>query len=136
LKYRINTVDKKKVCNYVYCQLKLNIMALYRISGVWKDNNSVITYYAFHEVTETRTKRAVKIEKSEAVNLLENGNQATTWVWNYKLAGFVKGEDVHVVDGENGKYLRSNPDSTVTDNLNHLINYNWIQPMGILRPAK
>jgi hypothetical protein len=59
-------------------------MVKYRISGVWKDINNVITHYAFHTVSENTISRAVKKTKLEAIKLLETyGNTATTWVWNY-----------------------------------------------------
>ncbi len=103
-------------------------MAKYRISGVWKDDNNVITAYAFHTVTETGTTQAVKITKAQAIILLETiGNTATTFIWNYTTAKFINGETVQVVNGVNGKYLRSNPDNKLTDNLGHLIDYDWIK---------
>jgi Protein of unknown function (DUF3892) len=103
-------------------------MALYRISGVWKNASEVITHYAFHKVDETTTGRAVKFSKMQAINLLETGNSATTWVWNYNRAKWDIGEKVEVVNGATGKYLRSNPDNKLTDNLGHLIDFDWIAP--------
>jgi hypothetical protein len=104
-------------------------MALFRISGVWMNADNVITYYAFHTVSDTSTGRAVKKSKAEAIRLLEEkGNSATTWMWNYKQAKWNIGEKVEVVNGSNGKYLRSNPDDQLTDNLQHLIDYDWIAP--------
>ncbi len=104
-------------------------MALYRISGVWKNSNNVITDYAFHTVNEGSTSRAVKKTKAEAVRLLEvSSNRATTWIWNYTIARWNTGEDVSVVNGRHGKYLRSSPDKTLTDNLAHLIDFDWINP--------
>lgn len=102
-------------------------MAEFRISGVWKDANNVITHYAFHTVGPTSTSRAVKTTKAKAIELLETrGNNAVTWIWNYSTAGWKLGESVHVVNGSNGKYLRSNPDSKLTDNLGHLIDCDWV----------
>lgn len=104
-------------------------MAKFKISGVWKDSNQVITHYAFHTVDDKSIYRAVKKSKVEAISLLEKqGNSAITWIWNYKRGGWDNGETVEVVNGKNGKYLRSNPDNTVTDNLGHLINFDWITP--------
>lgn len=104
-------------------------MAEYRISGVWKNSSNVITHYAFHTVGGKSTTRASKKSKVDAVKLLEmNGNSAITWVWNYSTAGWEIGENVEVVNGSNGKYLRSNPDNTKTDNLAHLIDFDWIAP--------
>lgn len=104
-------------------------MALYRISGVWKNTDNVITHYAFHTVGETSISRAVKKTKVDAIKLLETGgNTATTWLWNYNISGWNVGESVEVVNGTDGKYLRSNPNDKKTDNLGHLIDFDWIIP--------
>lgn len=104
-------------------------MADYRISGVWKDSNDVITHYAFHTVGSTTNSRANKTSKKDAIALVETwGNTAYTWIWNYQRAGWDKGEKVEVVNGNSGKYLRSNPDKKLTDNLAHLIDFDWIAP--------
>lgn len=104
-------------------------MAVYRITGVWKDSNNVITHYAFHTVSENSSSRASKKTKAQAISLLETfGNSATTWIWNYKNAGWSIGETVEVVNDRVGKYLRSNRDDKLTNNLEHLIDYDWIAP--------
>lgn len=101
-------------------------MAEYRISGIWKVDG-VITYYAFHTQIETGVTRATKRSKAEAIAIVETvGNTVTTWVWNYGAAGWNIGEAVHVINGSGGKYLRSNPDNRLTDNLGHLINFDWL----------
>jgi hypothetical protein len=104
-------------------------MATYRISGVWK-TDGVITHYAFHTLTDA-TKNTVtqvqKISKADAILLLEApGNSATTLVWNYTHAGWYVEETVQVVGSGANKYLRSNPDKQVSDNLGHLPNYSLI----------
>lgn len=104
-------------------------MAEYKISGIWKNDNSVITHYAFHTVTQNGHTRAKKTSKVDAIALLEtNANSAVTWLWNYRESTWNIGEKVHVVKGSNGKFLRTNPDSTLTDNLGHLIDFDWIAP--------
>ena len=104
-------------------------MATYRISGVWKNSAGVKTHYAFHTASDTGTTRAVKKSKDEAVKLLEtSGNSATTWLWNYNNCMWAIGEKVTVVSGATGKYLRSNPDKKETNNLDHLIDFDWIAP--------
>lgn len=104
-------------------------MATYRISGVWKNSNNVITHYAFHTINENSVTRATKKSKEQAIELLETkGNTATTWVWDYKQAKWSVGENVQVVQGNNGKYLRSDPDNKLSDNLGHLIDFDWIAP--------
>ena len=102
-------------------------MAKFRISGIWKDNDNVITHYAFHTIGESTISRANKVTKVEAIRLLETGgNSATTWIWNYKQSSWNVGEDVEVVNGSYGKYLRSDPNDKITDNLGHLIDFDWI----------
>ena len=102
-------------------------MAKFRISGIWKNNDNVITHYAFHTIGESSTSRAEKITKAEAIRLLEiSGNSATTWIWNYKQSKWTVGENVEVVNESSGKYLRSNPNDKTTDNLGHLIDFDWI----------
>lgn len=102
-------------------------MATFRISGVWESTNKIITHYAIHSVGETSTSRAAKTSKAEAIRLVETkGNIVTTWVWNYNRVGWDIGENVEVVNGSDGKYLRSNPNNKKTDNLAHLIDYDWI----------
>jgi hypothetical protein len=99
-------------------------MAKFKISGVWKNTNDVITHYAIHIVGEGSTSRAVKTTKAEAVKLISIPfNEAMTWLWDYQIARWKDGEKVIVV---NGSYLRSNPDNKLTDNLAHLIDYDWI----------
>ncbi|SFB71743.1 Protein of unknown function [Zunongwangia mangrovi] len=103
-------------------------MAQYRISGVWKNSEGVITHYAFHEKKSNSVSFANKVDKSYAIQLLENpNNSAYTWIWNYNLCKWKIGEEVKVVNGNSGKYLRSNPDKTETNNLEHLIDYDWLR---------
>ncbi|WPO81626.1 DUF3892 domain-containing protein [Chryseobacterium sp. JJR-5R] len=104
-------------------------MAEYRISGVWKDSSGIITHYAFHTVNDSSISRAIKKTKDEAIRLLDmSGNSATTWIWNYNNCCWNIGESVNVVNGTNGKYLRSNPDKKETNNLDHLVDFDWIAP--------
>lgn len=56
-------------------------MAQFRISGVWKNAEGVITHYTIHTVSHTSTTRAVKTTKPQAKALLEiQRNNATTWL--------------------------------------------------------
>jgi len=105
-------------------------MAEYRVTGVWK-NLGIITHYAVH----LRTKNtegghliypAKKMTKADAILLLEKSdNSAKTLIWNYNSATWDTGEDIHVV-GANPKYLRTNHDNKVKDNLLHLIDYGYV----------
>ena len=81
-------------------------MADYRISGVWKDANNVITHYAFHTVGQNSVSRSHKISKAQAITLVETaGNTVVTWIWNYLNCQWKIGETVQVVNGHYGKFL-------------------------------
>jgi hypothetical protein len=102
-----------------------NKMAIYRISGIWIDDDQVITHYAFHEIKETQRFKGLKISKAEAIKLLSiRGNEAMTWIWDYKRANWIDGAKVEVVANS---YLRTYHDNIVVDNLSHLIDYDWLQ---------
>ena len=127
----LNVENRKgaKIIAYNFTEIRLHIMAEYRISGIWKDTNIVITHYAFHTVTAKGITRASKKSKAEAITLLEiNDNSAVTWLWNYSTSGWKIGETVQVINSGSGKYLRSNPDNGLTDNLGHLIDFDWVAP--------
>ncbi|MFD2719572.1 DUF3892 domain-containing protein [Hymenobacter monticola] len=105
-------------------------MATYRISGVWTGSGGVITHYAVHTVADT-TKNTVtlasKTSKADAIRLVEQAsNIVTTLVWNSTNKAWYHGEIVHVVGSGSSKYLRSKPDSSLTDNLDHLPNFSLI----------
>ncbi len=98
-------------------------MAQYKISGVWK-TGGVITHYALHTVSPNSISEGVKTTKADAVRLLIGPfNQAVTWIWNYQTSYWKDGEKVEVVSAS---FLRSYPDNRVSDNLAHLINYDWL----------
>lgn len=106
-------------------------MAEYRISGIWTDAKGVITHYALHQRFKTENghaiNQAVKTSKADAIKLVEDkAITVKTYIWNYKLRRWQAGEDVHVAGSGNSKYLRSNHDNTVQDNLLHLIDYSYI----------
>lgn len=102
-------------------------MGTYRISGVWKNSDGVITHYGVHTISTTGTSRAIKTTKTEAIRIVENANNiVTTWIWNYTSMSWVVGTSVHVVGIGVNKYLRTTHDNTIRDNLGHLINYNWV----------
>lgn len=101
-------------------------MGIYRISGVWKDAQDRITHCAVHTKTQEGYTPAEKLTRTAVVSLIEKTiNTATTWLWNYKQSDWVNGQTVHVVHGQTGKYLRTSPDKSERDNLDHLINMVW-----------
>lgn len=50
-------------------------MAKYRISGLWRVTNNIITHYTFHTINETSTTRASKKSKADIVTIKNNRNQ-------------------------------------------------------------
>lgn len=103
-------------------------MATFKISGIWKDADGVVTHYAFHNVKMFYTTRAKKTSKNEAIRLLKKGNNiADTWIWNNDFARFDDGQKVEVINDATGKYLRTDADNKLTDNLGHLIDFDWIR---------
>lgn len=102
-------------------------MAEYGISGIWKNSDDEVTHFAVHEIKLKKALNPEKISKVDTIDLLENKeNLAYTLVWNYKNAMWKVEQEVSVIIGENEKYLRSDPDDKITNNLSHLINYDWI----------
>lgn len=66
--------------------------------------------------------------KAEAIALLEAKDaSAVTWLWDYSRCKWKVGEEVEVVGSGDDKYLRTKPDNKLTDNLAHLIDYDWIK---------
>ena len=106
-------------------------MAEYRISGIWKNADGVITHYAVHLSTRNQSggftiNHAVKMTKAQTVNLLlQPTNTAKTFLWNYGRAQWFVGEDIHIVNG-NPQFLRTNHDGILRDNLLHLIDYGFV----------
>jgi cytochrome c biogenesis factor len=100
-------------------------MAAYRISGVWTGTNGAITHYAMHTAgTNNTVALAIKTSKADAIKLVEaTSNTVTTMVWNATSKAWHTGETVTVVGSGSSKYLRSNPDNSLTDNLDHLPNF-------------
>lgn len=105
-------------------------MADYAISGVWKDNNDVITHYAIHRKTGANgnyLEKPQKYSKADAIALVATPQHSVyTTIWNYQTAKWYKGALIMVVGSGADSYLRTNADNTVKDNLDNLLNYNWI----------
>jgi hypothetical protein len=98
-------------------------MANFKISGVWKTKEGTITHYAIHKVESYSVSRASKTTKAAAVQLLNiEGNTAVTWLWDYSIANWKNGAAVEVVKD----FLRTIHDNKVSDNLAHLLDYDWL----------
>ncbi|WP_343662331.1 DUF3892 domain-containing protein [Chryseobacterium mucoviscidosis] len=105
-------------------------MADYAISGVWKDNNDIITHYAVHHRTGINgnyIEKPKKYTKADAIALVATPQHSVfTVIWNYTTAKWRTGALITVVGSGANSYLRTNKDSTVRDNLDNLINYGYI----------
>lgn len=117
-------------------------MALYRISGVWKNKKNEVTHYALHTEEGDSISRAKKVKKEEAIKLLENpDNGATTWVWNYEESHWYIGDRVRIEEGVKGKNLISTSSKGEKISLDNLIDYDWINkkisiPTPVINLAK
>ncbi|MGK4567358.1 hypothetical protein [Flavobacterium sp. 3HN19-14] len=106
-------------------------MNYFFISGFWTDTHGVVTDYAVHEARLNNGGgysfwEAKKTSKANTFSLVSNElNNVKTLVWNYSGTGWIPGSEIHVVN-DTPKYLRTNHDGSVRDNLLHLINYNGI----------
>lgn len=103
-------------------------MADYRISGIWKDDNGVITHYAVHFPSNNGFYKAEKKTKDQVLAIFDAGHTAKTWIWNYTSGSWNIGQTVHVVGTRPNRYLRTDRDNTLKDNLDNLINAAWFIP--------
>ena len=102
-------------------------MAEYRISGIWKNSQDTITHYSLHfKQSNGNYSKGKKTTKEEVVLLVEKGNNIKTLTWNYTKGKMYDGEKVKVITKTSGeKYLRSDPDNHLNDNLGQAINMAW-----------
>lgn len=100
-------------------------MADYRISGVWKDGNGLITHYAIHAPVANLFGQAEKKTKNQVLSIFDAGNTAKTWIWNYTSESWDVGQTVNVIIIGPYRYLRTDKDNIKRDNLNNLINVAW-----------
>lgn len=90
----------------------------------------MISAYAFHKVEEGGMTRAKKVNKATAISRVANTeNTVMTMMWDYKAASWRDGEVVDVIGTGDDRYLRTRPDSRLTDNLAHLIDYDWVETL-------
>lgn len=99
-------------------------MATYYISGVWFTENNTITHVNLHPSSNNNLGKGTKTVESTVISLIENKHVVRTVTWNYTTAKWREGADVKVVELNGKKYLRSQKDSTVRDNLDNLIRMN------------
>lgn len=100
-------------------------MAIYYVTGIWKDGNSVITHINAHEVDNTTVNKARKLSVVEVLSALKF-HEFYTAKWGYAEAKWFKGAKIHTVNEKGQVYLRSNHDIRVSDNLDNML------PMGNL----
>lgn len=92
----------------------------YLISGVWKDTQKRITDVMLHSVNDGDTFNVgEKTAEAIAISLLKKGKTMRTVVWKYPNWNIKT--NVIVVDANGKDYLRSEPNTSVEDNLDNLI---------------
>lgn len=89
-------------------------MAQFRISGVWRNPDNIITHYALHEAGENYIAEMKKISRADLIKLLSvPSNEAKTWLWNYTTWFWMDGAKV-VVSGQD---IRTVHDNEIVDEL-------------------
>ena len=103
-------------------------MATYRISGVWFSETPKrhISSVNLHSQYTDGVGRGSKATKDYVVNLINTGNTVTTMQWNYATARWKFGAVVEVITVNGVNYLRTVRDATVSDNLENMINMDWL----------
>jgi hypothetical protein len=105
--------------------------ANYAISGVWfrenRKGSEHISHVMLHELTSTGLARGTKVTKDYAVGLLHN-KTIKTIKWNYRDGTWVWGATVSTEQRNGITYLRTIPDGDVTNNLDNLINMQYLIP--------
>ena len=96
-------------------------MALYFISGVWKNSNGVITHLNLHKTINNGQSfdAGVKTAENKVIALIALGNIIRTLRWSYPA--WSPEQDVRIINVGTSKYLRSVKDGVPTNNLDNLI---------------
>ena len=105
----------------------------YLISGVYfatrMNGAKYISHVQLHTQSDKGITDGIKIGKDEVIKSLKSGKTVRTILWNYSQGKFMLGADVGYVveEGTRGmEYLRTHRDKTVNDNLDNLIDMEWI----------
>ena len=96
----------------------------YLISGIWfteSGSSKFISVVLLHIDKGDTMDRGTKTTKDAVIKLLKAGYSIRTIRWAYSDGKWVKGAKVDYETRRNVEYLRTDPDTTVTDNLDNLI---------------
>jgi len=100
----------------------------YVITGVWFSTfpHKHIAFVRLHEdLTNDLKYPGLKVSKTEAIGLLKKGKTIVTAKWNYSSATWTMGAKVDYFKHlDNIEYLRTDPDTDKTNNLDNSIDLN------------
>src|SRR5664279_194905 len=101
----------------------------YLISGVWfinSDSAKRVSHVQIHPDSENGLGNGERKTEAEVIKLLKAGYTIKTIVWNYEKGTFNQGADVGFEKVGQNEYLRTHKDRTVTNNLDNMINMDWL----------
>ncbi len=102
---------------------------MYFISGVWKNDDDVITDVLLHEANYSGGiwlfDEGIKTPEADVISLLRSNNEIHTIVWLYSGKYWeIKAHVRAMIQRYTGKVcLRSAKDETTRDNLDNLLNF-------------
>lgn len=101
----------------------------YLISGVYfgtRNGSKYVSHVQLHLDTDNGVEAGAKTIEAEVIKKLKAGYTVKTMLWNYSTGNFSQGAAVSYQKVGNYEYLRTHKDGTVTDNLDNMLNMDWI----------
>jgi hypothetical protein len=96
-------------------------MANFYISGTWQTANRITDVMLHSAASDGGYTVGRKTSEQAVINLINQGNAVYTIMWNYNNGSWTIGARVIVVQEYGRNILRTNPNTTVRDNLDNLI---------------
>ncbi len=100
--------------------------AQYFITGVWfqtEGNSIYISHVMLHPAnSDENLNGGVKTSKDDVIAKIKSGLIIKTLRWDYVKRTWIRGAVVHYETVGKNQYLRTVPDTTVSDNLDNMIN--------------
>lgn len=93
----------------------------YAITAVRYNNDETrIDQVKRREVEPEALTSAEKVDRSTVVADIEAGNEYTTAIWNEDSENWSLGDEIHVLEVNGGKFIRTDQNETEEDNLGDL----------------
>ena len=83
--------------------------------------HNYISHVLLHTSDETTLGNGVVKSKDDVLRLLDNQQPIKTMRWNYTSASWIGGAKVEPYQHAGVRYLRTSPDSSVSDNLHNML---------------